>query len=67
MSIYIYIYIYISQVRDFATIGNSVQVMWESLFGTFDLGPVIGNFGLSYVEPTVSVLFFLCSASARRI
>mmetsp|Transcript_15138 Transcript_15138/g.22102 ORF Transcript_15138/g.22102 Transcript_15138/m.22102 type:complete len:902 (+) Transcript_15138:188-2893(+) len=46
------------QVRDFATWFNSLQVMWESLFGAYDLGPVIGNQSISYVDPMIANLFF---------
>lgn len=48
-----------TQVRHFATFMNSVQVMVESLFGMFDIGPTIGDFSLSYVDPYIANIFFL--------
>jgi len=48
-----------AQVRHFATFWNSVQVMVESLFGMFDIGPQIGDSSLSYVDPMVANIFFL--------
>jgi hypothetical protein len=47
-----------SQIRDFSTWANALQVMWESLFGAYDLGPMIGNSSLSYVDPIIASLFF---------
>jgi uncharacterized spore protein YtfJ len=47
-----------SQIRDFSTWANALQVMWESLFGAYDLGPTIGNSSLSYVDPIIASLFF---------
>jgi len=48
-----------SSVRDFSTLGHSMQVMWESLFGNYDLGPSIGNGNLSYINPAMGVIFFI--------
>ena len=48
-----------TQIRHFATFANSVQVMVESLFGMFDIGPTIGDSSLSYVDPYIANCFFL--------
>ena len=47
-----------AQIRDFSTWSNALQVMWESLFGAYDLGPIIGNSSISYVDPMIANLFF---------
>ena len=47
-----------AQIRDFSTWSNALQVMWESLFGAYDLGPIIGNSSISYVDPLIANLFF---------
>jgi len=48
-----------NQSRDFATVPNSIQVMWESLFGAVDLGPTIGNYNEAYINPIMANVFFI--------
>mmetsp|Transcript_29978 Transcript_29978/g.73795 ORF Transcript_29978/g.73795 Transcript_29978/m.73795 type:complete len:819 (-) Transcript_29978:367-2823(-) len=47
------------QYRDFYSLGNSMQVLFESLLGNYDLGPTIGNSNLSYLDPNMGVIFFI--------
>ena len=48
-----------SSVRDFSTLGHSMQALWESLLGNYDLGPTIGNGNMSYINPSMGVIFFI--------
>jgi hypothetical protein len=47
------------QSRDFSSPGYSMEVLWESLFGSIDIGPTIGNTDLGYIDPLMGNIFFM--------